>query len=100
MFSEVFNNGYSKIKDRNVIFNNKNCHVIRAVVKNSEESFDFTGFMSDYRDAEFYENNDCFLIKSIPSHWTGIILSHFSFYQIIDKTKFVCYEIFMDISTL
>lgn len=80
-------------KDRNIILNNRNYRVVRIIVKDAIGN-DFTDFMCDYRNAEFFENSNYILVKSVPSQWMSSAI--FRFYQIIDKTNYVFYEIFMD----
>lgn len=93
----VFSYQFSATKegeDRKIIMSGKPLHLKRIFIKDSIE-FNFTGFMSDYRNAKLYSNKNFILIKSQPTQWTGLV-NQYEFYQLIDRSKKIAYEFFVN----
>lgn len=89
-----FSNSDKNMQDRHVIYNRKEMLPKRVLIKDSTV-FEFNGFMCDYHNAKYYTDKDIILIKSEPSQFTGL-MSQYEFYQVIDRTKNIVYEFFVN----
>ncbi len=82
--------------NREIYVNSQQIPICRFIDKNEE--FIFDNFNCDYSNDYYYENDNYYLVSSVPSNWTGLITSKVRFVQLIDKKANKCFEFFVDIS--